>query len=195
MKQAIIGLVLGGGASISVANNTLESPSLRMYAPESDVSWMQYLYAMFGFMCNQGIIPTESTGNTQSGLAVYSNWLLYTMQLDALMDLYTLLYSNRVKIIPTTICSLFTEVTLSFFVMAAGTPHISGLVLNLGKYTAQERQLFRDMLMSNFGLATTEQSRGRVYIKAKDKAKLLAIIKPHLHSSRLTLFDKPKSSK
>ena len=78
--------------------------------------------------------------------------------------------------------------------MAAGTWHASGLVLNLGSYTQVERDIFQAMLLSNFGIATTQQSRGRLYVKAKDKAKLLGMIKPYLHSSRLSLFTKsPKS--
>lgn len=106
------------------------------------------------------------------------------------MDLYKLLYDDGCKAMPNDL-SWFNVVTLSYFVMAAGTPHVSGLVLNLGKYFPEERKLFRDMLLTKFDIATTEQSRGRVYVKAKDKAKLLALVKPYLHSSRLSLFDKP----
>lgn len=75
--------------------------------------------------------------------------------------------------------------------MAAGSFHISGLVLNLGKYTLDEQELFRNMLFTNFGLNSKLQTRGRVYIGAKDKAKLKALILPYLHSSRLYLFSKP----
>lgn len=77
----------------------------------------------------------------------------------------------------------------------AGTPHVSGLVLNLGKYFPEEQELFRQMLLAKFGIETTQQSRGRIYVKAKDKAKLLALVKPYLHSSRLSLFDKPSKPK
>ena len=42
------------------------------------------------------------------------------------------------------------------------------------------------MLLLNLGLATTVQSRGRIYVGAKDKARLRALILPYLHSSRLS---------
>ena len=86
-------------------------------------------------------------------------------------------------------------VTLAYFVMSAGSQHRNGLVLSLGKYTSSEQDIFRAMLLLNFGLATTVQSRGRIYVGAKDKARLRALILPYLHSSRLSLFDKPSPSK
>lgn len=75
--------------------------------------------------------------------------------------------------------------------MAAGSPHVSGLVLNLGKFTPREIALFREMLLVNFGFNTALQSRGRLYIGAKDKASLRTLILPYLHSSRFSLFDRP----
>lgn len=150
---------------------------------------------MFGFMCNQAITSTTSTGLLKSGVkASYPQLLLHTMQLVGLDDLYNLLYSKGVKIIPTDIADWFDVVALSYFVMAAASPHVSGLVLNMGKFTFTERNLFRLMLFNNFGLITTIQSRGRVYIKAKDKVILRALVLPYLHSSRLKLFDKPLTS-
>lgn len=116
------------------------------------------------------------------------------MQLYDLEYLYNMLYRKSVKFIRSDIATWFDIVALSYFVMAAGSFHVSGLILNLGKYTLVEQELFRVMLFTNFGLRTTQQSRGRIYIGAKDKAKLKTLILPYLHSSRHYLFTKRNSS-
>lgn len=195
--SAILGLVLGGSASIYATRN--EGHSLRIYSSLADQLWMKYMYCLFGFMCNRGVVETVSTGTLKSGLIKqYIQLLLVTIQHYDLGVLYSRIYKPGTdkylayKFIPTDIASWFDVITLAYFVMAAGTWHASGLVLNLGSYTQVERDIFQAMLLSNFGIATTQQSR--LYVKAKDKAKLLGMIKPYLHSSRLSLFTKsPKS--
>lgn len=149
-------------------------------------------------MCHHGVTETISTGVLKSGvIKQYAQLLLVTVQHYDLALLYSRVYipgtknTMAAKFIPTDIASWFNVITLSYFVMAAGSWHASGLVLNLGNYTPAERDIFQAMLLSNFGLNTTQQSRGRIYVKAKDKAKLLAMIKPYIHSSRLSLFNKP----
>lgn len=117
LKQAIIGLVLGGGANISCRKDSLEGPSLRAYTSVNDSSWMTHLSGLFGFMCNQEVITTTSSGTLKSGTKVaYEQLLLYTMQLWELMDLYKLLYVDGFKAMPEDL-SWFDVVTLSYFVI------------------------------------------------------------------------------
>ena len=122
--MAMIGIILGGGGNLSVVKNSLENPSFRAYSSEKDKDWMNHLYIMFGYMCNQPIIRTTSTGILSSGIKVaYPQLLLWTMQLLSLELLYKQLYHGNKKIIPINIMEWFDVVALSYFIMAAGSPH------------------------------------------------------------------------
>lgn len=174
----------------------MESPSLRVYGPIADLLFIQHLYAMFCFLCQSSIVETSSTGKLASGkVIVYPQILFYTMQLYDLEPIFDLIYLNSFKTILLNVGTFFDVVALSYFVMSAGSYHLSGLVLNLGKYTLAEQTLFRNMLLNSFGIETTLQSRGRVYVNSKNKVKLYILIHPYLHSSRQYLFTKATPSK
>ena len=69
--------------------------------------------------------------------------------------------------------------------MSAGSPHASGLILTMNKYTKEEIEIFRNMLLNKFALNTT---LGRIYVTAKSKPVLKKLVEPYLHNTRKTLF-------
>ena len=114
-------------------------------------------------------------------------------------ELYSLFYSDGVKVIPENIYELLTPVALAHLIMGDGSSSRHGLLLCTDSFTIPEVVKLMNVLIIRYQLNCTLRfhtpTQPRIYIKEGSLPKLRAILEPYMFSSMMYKLYKNKYGK
>jgi hypothetical protein len=101
-------------------------------------------------------------------------------------------YLNNLKVVPSDIFNLLTEIGLVHWIMDDGSKHGKGLHLNVYAFSIEDVNRLINTLENKFGLKCSIHLKGnkpRIYIWAESMNNLRSLVKPYMCSSMCYKID------
>jgi len=177
-KEILIGTLLGDS---SLINNDLNP----YFSCEHGYKQKDYCYHKFLELESLGMAfkyYKRKTPDLRNG-KFYESYRIKSKANPYYLDLYSILYKDKVKKLSKFLFKDFTEVSLAYMFMDDGYKINKTVGISTDCFSKEELTEFIKFLKERFDLNFTIQSRNTIYLKVKDFNKFVQLILPNLHKS------------
>jgi LAGLIDADG DNA endonuclease family len=192
LKNILVGVFLG---DLYAQRYSKSSKNVQLQFAQGTINeaYLLHLYSLFKDFCLSPPKRTNLKPHPRTG-KIYSRIRFSTLSLPCFYELYSLFYPSGIKIIPSNIGELLTEIGLAYWAQDDGSKSRGNFYLNTDCYTLDEVKLLIKVLKDNFGLDCSYHSRGisstgvhryRIWIKSNSMDKFIALVTPYFHDSML----------
>ena len=132
--------------------------------------------------CTIGYVPYSKFWKDSRHNVEYSSISLTTMQLPCFIELRSIWYLDKVKIVPSNIKDLLTPIALAHWIMGDGSKHNEGLHLSVYSFSKSNVDLLVNALTNKFNISCSLHNTdkgSRIYINKSSTNILRPLIVEH----------------
>lgn len=189
--QALVGIMLGDG-HIQQRSLTGNSRFLFTQTAIKHKDYYQKVFDLFKFYCTQDLKSYFKSWEDKKTKQIYEFLSFATIALPCFNQYRNKFYLNNIKIVPSDIFNLLTEIGLAHWIMYDGSKHGKGLYLNVYAFSTEDVDKLINTLEDKFKLKCSIHLKGgkpRIYIWAESMDHLRSLVKPHMCSSMCYKID------
>lgn len=182
IRSIMVGLILSD-AWIKFSSKTSKNALLGF--AQSQVNSKYFLFVFFSLNHYCSSYPLITVKN-RSGAKIIG-LQFETRSMPCITELYSLFYSEKVKVVPENIYNMLTPVALAHLIMGDGSKIRHGLLICTDSYKLVDVIRLMNVLMIRYRLNCTirvhNQNYYRIYINQSSMALLVDIVSSYMHYS------------
>jgi hypothetical protein len=191
IAQALVGLILGDG-HLQQRSATGNSRFIFAQTAVKHNDYYQTVFYLFKPYCTKDLKSYFKSWEDKKTKQIYESLSFATMALPCFNKYRTKFYLNNIKVVPSDIFSLLTEIGLAYWIMDDGSKQGKGLHLNVYAFSTEDVDKLIYTLKNKFGLKCSvhlKNSKPRIFIWAESMDHLRSLVKPYICPSMCYKID------